>query len=267
MAVTRTDSGAPQAALLIDADNLSPLGMEQAVGELHRLGLSLSILRAYGSLETLASAKSVLQRHGGRGLSNNGPGTTDAALVVDAMDMLHAGQLPATVAIGSSDGDFAPLAVRLRESGRRVLCFAHGHKAAVTELQRVYAEVVLLADGAAAPAVPGRSAPAPRKTSSRSAAKTAAKTATPRRGAAEPARRPAAKDSAADAVLAVLDALPGFRKGHVLALNDVVKKLRDEKLMGKNAGASSFFKKLALPVELMPATQPNQIRRLSGAGA
>lgn len=266
MAVTRSDSGAPQAALLIDADNLSPLGMEQAVGELHRLGLSLSILRAYGSLETLAAVKTVLQRHGGRGLSNNGPGTTDAALVVDAMDMLHAGQLPSTVAIGSSDGDFAPLAVRLRESGRRVLCFAHEHKAAVTELQRVYAEVVLLADGATAPAAPSRSAPAPRKTS-KSAAKTAAKAAAPRRGAAEPARRPAAKDSAADAVLAVLDALPGFRRGHVLALNDVVKKLRDEKLMGKNAGASSFFKKLALPVELMPATQPNQIRRLSGAGA
>ena len=233
MAVTRTDSGAPQAALLIDADNLSPLGMEQAVGELHRLGLSLSILRAYGSLETLAAVKAVLQRHGGRGLSNNGPGTTDAALVVDAMDMLHAGQLPSTVAIGSSDGDFAPLALRLREAGMWVICFAQSGKSADADLARCYDQ--LIAVEAAQPAAEAPPAPtrAARKTPARKKAR-------------------AAPPPPADPVRELLESIEGFRQGREIAMNEVVKRLRDAGLLAKSATGPAFLRKNAPYVEVSP---------------
>lgn len=240
------------AALLIDADNLSASGMEQAVAELRRAGLQLPVLRAYGSLETLGAARAFLQRHGGKAVLNHGPGTTDAALVVDAMDLLHAGQLPPTVAIGSGDGDFAPLAVRLRETGRQVLCFAQEHKAAVADLQRVYAGVVLVDEPAADKPAAKKAARAPRKAEQKAPA------ARPARAPAA-ARQPAKQDDTA-AVLAVLESVPALRRGESVALNEVVRKLRDAGLMGKSAGASSFFKKFALPVQLMPARQPNQIR-------
>jgi len=241
-------------ALLIDADNLSATGMEQAVAELRREGLGLSVLRAYGSLETLAGAKAFIQRHGGKAVLNHGPGTTDAALVVDAMDLLHAGQLPATVAIGSGDGDFAPLAVRLREAGRQVLCFAQGHKAAVADLQRVYASVVLVDE-------PAADKPAAKK-APRAARKTEQKAPAAKQARAPAAPRQQAKGNDGDAVLAVLESVPALRRGESVALNEVVKKLKDAGLMGKSAGASSFFKKFALPVQLMPPRQPNQIRLL-----
>ncbi|MGZ5181099.1 MAG: NYN domain-containing protein [Ramlibacter sp.] len=248
-----TNADARFAALLIDADNLSATGMEQAVAELRREGLGLSVLRAYGSLETLGTAKAFIQRHGGKAVLNHGPGTTDAALVVDAMDMLHAGQLPATVAIGSGDGDFAPLAVRLREAGRQVVCFAQGHKAAVADLQRVYASVVLVDEPATVKPVAKKTPRAARKSDQKAPA-----AKQPRAPAA--ARQQASKGDDGAAVLDVLESIPALRRGESVALNEVVKKLRDAGLMGKSAGASSFFKKFALPVQLMPARQPNQIR-------
>ena len=61
-------------------------------------------------------------------------------------------------AIGSSDADFAPLAVRLREDGIRVLCFALRDKADSEALALVYDEVIYL-DGAMRAERP---APAPR---------------------------------------------------------------------------------------------------------
>jgi len=242
--------GASTAALLIDADNLSPEGMDAALRELTGRGLRLTVLRAYGSPETLAAAKEFLQRHAARVVVNQGRGTTDAALVVDAMDLLHQGGLPPTVAIGSSDADFAPLAVRLREAGRQVLCYAQAHKADLDALRRVYQEVVPLQEK-------GRAAPAPSARSrAPSARKPATKAAAPRPA---PARAPAAPPLR-EAVLAVLEAVPGFLEGEALNLNSVVKMLRDAGLMAKSAGASTFFRKLELPLELMPARQPNKLR-------
>jgi NYN domain len=128
-------------ALLIDADNLSPASVKEAFEHLTRLGALVSIRRAYGGLEKLVGIKDVLRRYAVSGFVNHGKGTTDVALVVDAMDLLHHGALPTTVAIGSSDADFAPLAARLREAGMRTICFAQKEKAA-EELPRSYDEVV-----------------------------------------------------------------------------------------------------------------------------
>ena len=99
-----------QAALLIDADNLSLDGMKEA---LHQLEMQhrVSLRRAYGSHETLGTVREFLHRKAVRAIANQGKGTTDAALVVDAMDLLHANGLPALVAIGSG-GAYAQAAAK-----------------------------------------------------------------------------------------------------------------------------------------------------------
>lgn len=114
----------PPVAFLIDADNLTGTGIDDAFEHLKQAGATVLIRRAYGGFEKLAGMKDVLRRHAIQAFVNQGKGTTDVALVVDAMDLLHRGALPSTVAIGSSDADFAPLAVRLREAGMLVICFA-----------------------------------------------------------------------------------------------------------------------------------------------
>ena len=238
-------------ALLIDADNLASESAEKAIADLRARGFTVCVLRAYGSPETLSAVRDVLQKHAARAIVNQGKGTTDAALVVDAMDLLHAGHLPATVAIGSSDGDFAPLAVRLRESGRRVLCYAQEHKADLAVLRRVYAEVIPLSQRADAEPVPAP-APAPKPTPAPRARKAAKK--------AVAAKAPA-PDMASE-VWSLLEESQQFLEGEPVELNTVVKKLRDAKLMTRSASATAFFKKLGLPIELTPARQPNKLRRL-----
>lgn len=111
-------------AFLIDADNLPAGAIDSAFEHLELAGATVSIRRAYGGFEKLSGLKEVLRRRAIQASVNQGKGTTDVALVVEAMDLLHHGAMPSTVAIGSSDADFAPLAVRLREAGKLVICFA-----------------------------------------------------------------------------------------------------------------------------------------------
>jgi hypothetical protein len=235
-------------ALLIDADNLSPDGMQRAVEELDRLGLRATLRRAYGSHDTLGNVRDFLSAHSIRAIVNHGRGTTDAALVVDAMDLLYGDCLPGIVAIASSDADFAPLAVRLREAGRRVICFAHRKKAA-DGLDRVYDEVIHV-DG-----------PAPREAASAQAPVKAIKAPARARKSA-PRKQPAPEPTLSDRVRAALHEFPGFARGEELELNAVVKKLKDEKLMSKNTSASKFFAANAPEVELRPARAPNKLRRV-----
>lgn len=136
----------PQLALLIDADNLSPNEVANVFKYLTLKGYQLPIRRAYGGLEKLTGMKDVLREHAVRALVNQGKGTTDVSLTIDAMDLLHSLHLPATVAIVSSDADFAPLALRLRESGHRVLCFANHLNSNPHALAIAYDEVVFVDD-------------------------------------------------------------------------------------------------------------------------
>ena len=234
------------AAFLIDADNLSPEGMVEALQHLDGQGMRVSVRRAYGSHETLGAVKDFLQAASFRAVVNQGKGTTDSALVVDAMDLLYANSLPPMVAVGSADADFAPLVVRLREAGMRVICFAQRKKAA-EGLSRFYDDVIHVDEPQARPTRVASPA-APRKT--------ARKTATPR-SAAAPTTAPA---SEGDRVRQILESFAGFADGHEIELNEVVKKLRDEKLMSKSTSARNFFKKHAPEVELLPEKQPNKLR-------
>jgi len=220
------------AAMLIDADNLSATAIDQAFAHLARQGLRVSLRRAYGGHEKLAGMKDCLLRHGVRALVNHGKGTTDALLVVDAMDLLHEGRMPPVVAIASSDGDFAPLALRLREAGLWVICFAQSGKSADVDLARCYDQLVPV-EGTAAPA----EAPAP----ARAARKTVA------RKKAKPPEPPPAPP---DPVRELLESLDGFRQGREIAMNEVVKRLRDAKLLGKSASGPTFLRKRAPYLEL-----------------
>lgn len=226
------------AALIIDADNISDAdAIERAVSHMRDQAWRLTVRRAYGGHDKLAGLKDCLSRHGIRALVNQGKGTTDALLCVDVMDLFHAAELPDIVAIASSDADFAPLAVRLREAGIHVLCFAQAGKAAGEELAKVYEQVVYL-----------DAQPAPR------AARTAAVKKPARK--ASPAKPPPARDP----VHAALASLAGFEDGAWVEMNEVVKALRDAKLLSKSASGPRFLAKNAPYVELTPAAQPNKVR-------
>lgn len=108
-------------AVFVDMDNVSATALEIALSRWRFRQTEVVLRRAYGGLDKLKGASTVLQRYGFHVRANQGKGTTDVLMTIDVMDALHAGLLPSVVAIASSDGDFVPLAWRLRDAGLRVL--------------------------------------------------------------------------------------------------------------------------------------------------
>ena len=238
--------GATPAALLVDADNVTAQCVEFALAEMDRQGWRVTMRRAYGGHEKLTGMKDCLLRHAVRALVNQGKGTTDALLVVDAMDLLHAGRLPPVVAIASSDADFAPLALRLREAGLQVICFAQAGKSSEEGLNRCYDQLVYVDE-----APPAR-APSPAAAPRRAAKSNARKAAAPPPANARDPRR-------------VLETFAGFREGGWLELNEVVRKLREEGMLGRNASGATYLRKNAPYLELAPGNKPNKLRLQPGA--
>lgn len=243
-------------AFLLDADNLSSASdIEQVFSHFRRLGINVSVRRAYGGHEKLTGLKDVLRQHAMRAFINQGKGTTDAALVIDAMDLLHHDALPGMVAIGSSDADFAPLAVRLREDGIKVLCFALRDKADAEALALVYDEVVYLGaggrgerDAGAAPApLPARKAPAAKKPVARAPA--AVKTA-----------RKLPDIDIDDEFEAILDAVPALLSGEPVPLNDVTRQLREANVLGRSARSTTLLGRHAQDFRLTPERNPAYVQ-------
>ncbi|MGL5865985.1 MAG: NYN domain-containing protein [Dermatophilaceae bacterium] len=117
----------PQIALLIDADNATASRIDVILGELSSLG-ETNIRRAYGNWTKsgLKSWQEVLHENAIRPVQefdkSKNKNASDIALAVDAVDILHT-QHPDAFAIVSSDADFTPLVMRLREYGARVYGF------------------------------------------------------------------------------------------------------------------------------------------------
>jgi hypothetical protein len=111
-------------AVLIDCDNISWQLAKSVIAEAAKHG-TLSVKRAYGdwSSDYLRNWKPELPRHAIQPIQQPsytaGKNSTDAALIIDAMDLLYAGNVD-VFCIVSSDSDFTRLAMRIRESGRRV---------------------------------------------------------------------------------------------------------------------------------------------------
>jgi len=111
-------------AVLIDADNTSPRQTREMFDELASYG-TLTVKRAYGdwTQQQLNGWKGELHQHAISPMqqfaNTSGKNSTDSALIIDAMDLLYAGNLEGFVIV-SSDSDFTRLATRLRESGMTV---------------------------------------------------------------------------------------------------------------------------------------------------
>ena len=254
-------------AFLLDADNLSAASdVDQIFGHFRRLGITVTVRRAYGGHEKLTGMKDVLRQHAVRSFINQGKGTTDAALVIDAMDLLHHDALPSMVAIGSSDADFAPLAVRLREDGIRVICFALRDKADGEALALVYDEVVYLDSPSRFERIERierveRAAPAPSPARKAPAAKKAPVVRPP------PVKKVASKVFANDDELdAILEAVPALLSGEQVPLNDVTKQLRDAKVLGRSAKSTTLLGRHADEFRLTPERNPAYVQWMARTG-
>ena len=124
-------------AVLIDADNTSHKWAEPVLEELAKYGIP-TIKRAYGDFTSthLSGWTRELNARAIRAIHQNAfttrKNSTDSALIIDAMDLLYAGNVEA-FAIVSSDSDFTGLALRLRESGKTV--YGLGNKRTPQSLQ------------------------------------------------------------------------------------------------------------------------------------
>jgi uncharacterized LabA/DUF88 family protein len=111
-------------AVLIDSDNTTASLTTELLEEIATFGTP-TIKRAYGDWTTqqLAGWKDELLRHAIQPVQQfaytRGKNATDSALIIDAMDLLYAGNVEGFVIV-SSDSDFTRLATRLRESGMTV---------------------------------------------------------------------------------------------------------------------------------------------------
>ncbi len=113
-----------QLAVLIDADNTSVKNLAAIMDEITKYGVPI-VKHAYGdwSKPALAGWKEALldvavvpvQQYA----YTAGKNATDIALVIEAMDILRRDHVGGFVLV-SSDSDFTPLALRLRESGKKV---------------------------------------------------------------------------------------------------------------------------------------------------
>ena len=125
MAKETTDEA--RLAVLIDADNARAQHISQLLVEVARFGRA-SVRRAYGDWTStrLGSWKTELLQHSIQPIQQfsytTGKNATDSSLIIDAMDLLHAGNLDGFCLV-SSDSDFTRLAARIREDGKVVYGF------------------------------------------------------------------------------------------------------------------------------------------------
>lgn len=110
--------------MLIDSDNTTASLTTELLEEIAKYGTP-TIKRAYGDWTTqqLVGWKEELLLHAIQPVQQfsytRGKNSTDSALIIDAMDLLYAGNVEGFVIV-SSDSDFTRLATRLRESGMTV---------------------------------------------------------------------------------------------------------------------------------------------------
>ncbi|WP_062135176.1 NYN domain-containing protein [Demequina aestuarii] len=108
-------------AVLIDADNASAQHLERLLVEIAKYGTA-TVRRAYGDWTStqLSKWKPQLLEHSVQPIQQyaytTGKNSTDSALIIDAMDLLHGGMVDGFCLV-SSDSDFTRLAARIREQG------------------------------------------------------------------------------------------------------------------------------------------------------
>jgi hypothetical protein len=117
-------------ALLIDADNVSWHAIDPVLTVLAELG-TVNIRRVYGnwSKPALKGWRDMTVKHGIEPQQQfdltKGKNATDMKMTIDAMDLLFRGRVEG-FGIMSSDSDFMPLAMRIRQDGLPVYGFGSG---------------------------------------------------------------------------------------------------------------------------------------------
>ncbi len=112
-------------ALLIDGDNAQPKRLPAILDEVSRTG-TITIRRIYGDWTTtgMTGWKDLLNANAIQPVQQfaytKGKNSTDSAMIIDAMDILH-GDLVDAFCLVSSDSDYTRLATRLREAGIHVM--------------------------------------------------------------------------------------------------------------------------------------------------
>ncbi|HET6398259.1 MAG TPA: NYN domain-containing protein, partial [Candidatus Thermoplasmatota archaeon] len=187
-------------ALLVDGDNLPPAMLEPLLAMLEREGPvpERKVFRNWRSSRDATSWDEACRRFGfermDRYRAASDKNASDIAVVVSAMDLLHAGYR--SFCIASGDTDFAPLVERLRRGGCHIVLV--GHKAdggILEELADRYMPWTALTNGGRPPrkALPSRTSESPRP---KGAAPPPKQRSNPSRAAkqakaAPPAQRPA----------------------------------------------------------------------------
>lgn len=254
---------AARVMVLIDADNVSASVVEQALAAVVERHGAAHVRRAYCTAEAAVKHLALFKRLSIRPIVNvsTGKNSTDIALAVDAIDLAIA-ERPAVAVIVSSDSDFAPLVLRLREKGCRVEGIGQKGKTGDDAMQ-VYDDFVVLAHrgGAKAqapsPAAKGRAAKKAAKDTTQGAAKDSARSApkSAERAAAAPAAPALSQD-----VRDILAAVPALGDGEWVELRVAAEPLRKAGLLGKTAASTKLFKKHAAHFALRPERGPNQVR-------
>lgn len=239
--------------LLIDADNVSADVISQAVEKVLAEQGAIHVRRAYCTAESAQKNLALFKRHSIRPIVNlsAGKNSTDIALAVDALDLVLA-ERPQLVVIVSSDSDFAPLVIRLREKGCRVEGIGQQGKTG-DETQAVYDAYTVLAHGKA------------------KAAAKAAKTARPAKAERAPkapkaAPAPPPPPPLPDDVQRILHAVPALLDGAWLELGIAAERLRAAGLLAKSAPSTKLFKKHPQHFALSPEKQPNKVQFIGDAG-
>lgn len=182
----------PFLAVLIDADNIPARHAEAILNEIAAYG-DPGLRRVYGDWSSTALSQWKEQaRNLGlvmhqQSANTKGKNASDIGLVIDAMDILHAGKVEGFVLV-SSDSDFTRLAARIREEGMQVI--GVGEAKTPESLRKVCNRFLLIEN------IVGNEEPAPAETP-----------AGPKAEAAAPAAAPAEKLPPRKAQPLVIDAM------------------------------------------------------------
>ncbi len=118
-------NGQVKYAVLIDGDNAQASLLPQILAEVSKMGL-ITVKRIYGDWTTtnMNSWKNSLHRHAIQPMQQFrytvGKNSTDSAMIIDAMDLLHSDAVGGFCVV-ASDSDYTRLATRIREEGLVVI--------------------------------------------------------------------------------------------------------------------------------------------------
>lgn len=272
-------------AFLVDFDNVATDVIEQALQMAFKDYEAVHIRRAYCNAEQAQTHQSFLKRLGLRAIVNLaiGKNSTDIAMAVDAMDLAIT-EKPDVIVLVSSDSDFAPLVLRLREKGAWLRGFGQHGKTGDGVIQ-IYDQFNELAHDSSRPAAKRESAPKRQPARKQAAPRAAAKKAVPAKAAAPapkqapapaPAPKPAApvapaaakpapapvdaNVAAAREINAILALLPKLADGQWHDLGAAAKALKEAGLLPKTAASTKLFRKHPQAFQLQPEKTPNQVR-------